>query len=77
MFCVCNKEYGRDWDSKSEKGVAAVHILKMLFQGDCSPEKYAVVLSKPADKVFVPALLKALPHINLVDATSLMKFTVK
>ena len=77
VFCVCNKEFGRDWDSKSEKGVAAVHILKMLFQGDCSPEKYAVVLSKPADKVFVPALLKALPHINLVDATSLMKFTVK
>ena len=77
VFCVCNKEFECEWDNKSEESVAAVHIIKMLFQGDCCPEKYAVVLSKPEDKVFIPASLKALPRINLADTSSFTKCSVQ
>lgn len=80
VFCVCNEEFQCDWENSrplSEDSAVAVQTLRLLFQGDLTSvqlRKYAVVLSKPTDEVFVPGLLKALPHINLSDTPNLMKF---
>ena len=74
VFCVCNEEFERDWENKSGDSVAAMHTLKMLFQGDFSSKKYVVVLVKSADKVFIPACLKGLPRINITDTPALAKF---
>ena len=80
VFCVCNEEFQCDWENSrplSEDSAVAVQTLRLLFQGDLTSvqlRKYAVVLSKPTDEVFVPELLKALPHINLSDTPNLMKF---
>ena len=74
VFCVCNEEFERDWENKSGDSVAAMHTLKMLFQGDFSSKKYVVVLVNSADKVFIPACLKALPRINITDTPALAKF---
>ena len=74
MFCACNEEFERDWENKSGDSVAAMHTLKMLFQGDFSSRKYVAVLVKSADKVFIHACLKGLPHINITDTQALAKF---
>ena len=80
VFYVCNEEFQCDWENSrplSEDSAVAVQTLRLLFQGDLTSvqlRKYAVVLSKPTDEVFVPELLKALPQINLSDTPNLMKF---
>ena len=80
VFCVCNEEFQSDWENDrppSEDSAVAVQTLRLLFEGDITSvqlRKYAVVLSKPADEVRIPPLLKALPRINLSDTSALVQF---
>ena len=80
VLCVCNKQFMCDWETyqTSEGSPVAVQTLRMLFEGDigsANHRKYAVVLSCPSDKVFIPTPLKTLPRINMSDTPALMNFT--
>ena len=82
VFCVCNREFKCDWENSGQQlqptgGASLVQILRVLFQGDLASqnlEKYAVVLSKPADEVYIPNILRSLPRIDINDTSALAKF---
>ena len=83
VFCVCNEEFSRDWENsfsaQSNDSDVAVRTLRQLFEGELhrGPEavmKYAVVLPKPSDKVFIPTILLNQCKIDMSDTERLVKF---
>ena len=78
VFCVCNEEFYHDWENcENTNSALVVQTLRLLFEGDLTSltlKKYAVVLSKPADDVYIPSILKTLPRINMEDTPALAKF---
>ena len=84
VFCVCNAEFYRDWENDgtrqySTDGSVAVRTLRHIYEGDLKtgPEsvyKYAVVLAKPTDEVFIPAILRKQHKFDLSDTASLVNF---
>ena len=83
VFCVVNEEFSRDWENsfsaQSSDSDVAVRTLRQLFEGELQrgPEavmKYAVVLPKPSDKVFIPAILLNQCRFYMSDTERLASF---
>lgn len=75
VILVCNNVFKSEWEAIRPS--PEVQTLRLLFEGQLSSKerkRYAIVLTKPSDEVFIPSLLKALPRFNLFDTVALVQY---